>query len=270
MAAPSPARSRRASTHSRNVIGTVYQPNIQEIAAANPAFSSGQQVDVNNAPDGPPPPDRPPPPPPPPPPNSKTDILHLHLLHLRRRQRRTSRLTHHHSACGPGGPPPPPSLNDPNLDGAGGPNAPGLNFRTSSPAPAPVSGSGRRTSPGGQPAVVQTTASIRRNYRVSDMVTSTMAAARLGSDDGFDPSQLPGGPKADFNALPPPGGGTDEGFHPSQLPGGPRRTSTHAAAGWWYGRGLRPVAATGRANVGPPALNGDGSRGNCRGAQWRR
>ena len=127
------------------VITTVYQPNIQEIAAANPAFSSGQQVTVDTPPpDGPPPPDDPPPPPPgdlktgappPPPPD-------------------------------PGGPPPPPNIGDPNLKGAGGPNGGGPN------------------------------------------------------GDGFDPSQLPGGSNADFNALPPPGGPNGDGFDPSQLPGG--------------------------------------------------
>jgi hypothetical protein len=39
--------------------------------------------------------------------------------------------------------------------------------------------------------------------------------------DGFDPSQLPGGPNADFSAVPPPGTPGGDGFDPSQLPGGP-------------------------------------------------
>jgi len=157
----------------RDVFSTVYLPNIQAIAAANPGFNSDQQPNVNTTP---PPPntntngnDNPPPPPPntnigPPPP------------------------------ADPGGPPPPPDIGAPNLNGAGGPNGaniPDLSNLTNAAAGLGNGGAGLSNLLGGP--------------------------SGDGSNDGFDPSQLPGG--SDVSALTTPGGSSD-GFDPSQLPGG--------------------------------------------------
>ena len=183
-----PTRSRQGfDSFAQKVISTVYQPNIQEIADANPAFSSGQQVKVNNRDTAAAVADhdglrrrRQPPPP-----TLRTSTS----SDLRRRPRLTGGLQGGRPPppADPGGPPPPPNLNDPNLDGVGGPNGPnGLNL------PNLLSGAGGdlstgsgwvrdcQTSSGAQTATVQTKTSTHRNCRADRTRTSTHATGRFG------------------------------------------------------------------------------------------